>query len=250
MSKILHILGTRFGPLNVGNRRRWLPDGRQIGSFIGRWPCNLVRESWEISTETKREKNPPKTAVRFWTGFVLSMSDLQVVGSVGILRQFYISSKLLFSVPSLINQLANEPVFPPNASSFCFSLRTKIMWTCEPLFQNNGWGNLNANGIFWGGFPPFFCLFFVWLLWWQVSFHFSFFILMWEAVWTNAFHMTWQVDKILTSHTKMSISKHMKLTKARKSSNFLQLIQTSFKKSLYDHLYFINSFMKIVNFFN
>ncbi len=60
VSKNLHILGTRFGPLNVGNRRRWLPDGRQIGSFIGRWPCNLVRESWEISKEAKREKNPPE----------------------------------------------------------------------------------------------------------------------------------------------------------------------------------------------
>ncbi len=60
VSKNLHILGTRFGPLNVGNRRRWLPDGRQIGSFIGRWPCNLVRESWERRKETKREKNPPE----------------------------------------------------------------------------------------------------------------------------------------------------------------------------------------------
>lgn len=61
MSKYLHILGTRFGPLNGGNRRRWLPHGRQIGYFIGHWPCNLVRESWEIKTETKREKNPPES---------------------------------------------------------------------------------------------------------------------------------------------------------------------------------------------
>ncbi len=60
VSKNVHILGTRFRPLNVGNRRRWLPDGRQIGSFVGRWPCNLVRESWEISKEAKREKNPPE----------------------------------------------------------------------------------------------------------------------------------------------------------------------------------------------
>jgi hypothetical protein len=88
VSKNLHILGTRFGPLNVGNRRRWLPDGRQIRSFIGRWPCNLVRESWEISKDTKSEKNPPENGCQVLDRFCFVHGPCLICRWLGVLGSY------------------------------------------------------------------------------------------------------------------------------------------------------------------